>query len=82
MWSAADLAAPAWVELRREKKPDPTAVLHGLLEHDTAGDPMTGLRWSRRTTTTIAEELAKLGIAVSPNVAGEMLDFPGFIGWL
>jgi len=24
---------------------------------------MTGLRWSRRTTTTIAEELARLGIA-------------------
>jgi hypothetical protein len=27
---------------------------------------MTGLRWSRRTTTTIADELGKLGIAVSP----------------
>src|SRR5467141_4161658 len=48
-----------------KKTHDLIAVLHCLLEHDTAGDPMTGLRWSRRTTTTIAEELAKLGIDVS-----------------
>ena len=31
-----------------------------LLEHDTAGDPMTGLRWSRRTTAKIAEALGDL----------------------
>jgi hypothetical protein len=30
---------------------------------------MTGLRWSRRTTTTIAEELIELSIAVSPKLA-------------
>ena len=34
---------------------------------------MTGLRWSRRTTTTIAEELAQLGIAVSPNTVARLL---------
>lgn len=34
---------------------------------------MTGLRWSRRTTTTIAEELVKLGIAVSPNTVARLL---------
>jgi len=31
------------------------------------------LRWSRRTTTTIAEELAKLDIAVSPNTVARLL---------
>jgi len=34
---------------------------------------MTGLRWSRRTTTTLAEELVKLGIAVSPNTVARLL---------
>jgi hypothetical protein len=31
---------------RRKKTADIIAVLHCLLEHDAAGDPMTGLRWS------------------------------------
>jgi len=39
---------------------------------------MTGLRWSRRTTTTIAEELAKLGIAVSPNTVARLLHNMGY----
>ena len=34
---------------------------------------MTGLRWSRRTTTTIAAELAKLDIAVSGNTVARLL---------
>ena len=39
---------------------------------------MTGLRWSRRTTTTIAEELAKLGIAISPNTVARLLHTLGY----
>jgi len=39
---------------------------------------VTGLRWSRRTTTTIAEELAKLGIAVSPNTVARLLHAMGY----
>ena len=39
---------------------------------------MTGLRWSRRTTTTIAEELAQLGIAVSPNTVARLLHDMGY----
>jgi len=39
---------------------------------------MTGLRWSRRTTSTIAEELAKLGIAVSPNTVARLLHDMGY----
>jgi hypothetical protein len=34
---------------------------------------MTGVRWSRRTTATIAEELGELGIAVSPNTVARLL---------
>jgi hypothetical protein len=43
------------------------------MEHDTAGDPITGIKWSRRTTRKIAEQLATLGIAVSKNTVGRLL---------
>ena len=43
------------------------------MRHDTAGDPITGAKWSRRTTRKIAEELTTLGIAVSKNTVGRLL---------
>ena len=43
------------------------------MRHDTAGDPMSGLKWSRRTTTNISEQLTTLGIAVSKNTVGRLL---------
>jgi hypothetical protein len=44
-----------------------------LLEHDTAGDPMTGLRWMRRTTTNVAAQLSRLGIQVSARTVARLL---------
>lgn len=44
-----------------------------MLKHDTAGDPITGLKWSRRTTENIAEALGKKGILVSPNTVARLL---------
>lgn len=44
-----------------------------LMEEDTAGDPMTGLKWTRRTTAKISRELASLGIAVSPRTVARLL---------
>lgn len=44
-----------------------------LLEHDTAGDPMTGLKWTRRTTEKIAEALQQIEIPVSPNTVARLL---------
>ena len=41
--------------------------------HDTAGDPITGVKWSRRTTRKIAAELTVLSIAVSKNTVGRLL---------
>jgi hypothetical protein len=43
------------------------------MRHDTAGDPITGVKWSRRTTRKIAEELTAWGIAVSKNTVGRLL---------
>ena len=39
---------------------------------------MTGLRWSRRTTATIAAELDELGISVSPNTVARLLGQMGY----
>lgn len=48
------------------------------MEHDTAGDPITGLKWTRRTTAKIAEELESLGIEVSPKTVARLLKQMGF----
>jgi len=49
-----------------------------LLEHDTAGDPITGLKWSRRTTEKIAGELQTLGIKISASSIARLLKEMGF----
>jgi hypothetical protein len=43
------------------------------MRHDTAGDPMSGIKWTRRTTSNISGQLATLGIAVSKNTVGRLL---------
>ena len=43
------------------------------MRHDTAGDPVTGVKWSRRTTRKIAYELTALGISISKNTVGRLL---------
>lgn len=48
------------------------------MEHETAGDPMSGLKWTRKTTEKIAEQLAHLNILVSPNTVARLLRGMGF----
>jgi len=49
------------------------------MEYETAGDPITGLKWTRRTTEKIAHELANLGgIEVSANTVGRILKELGY----
>jgi hypothetical protein len=43
------------------------------MQHDTAGDPMTGLKWTHRTTAKIAAELQSLGIAISDRTVAKLL---------
>jgi hypothetical protein len=54
------------------------ARIEELMKYETAGDPMTGLKWTRKTTEKIAEELESIGITVSPNTAGKLLKKLGF----
>ncbi len=41
--------------------------------NDTAGDPMTGIKWTRRTTEKIADELGACGINVCANTVAKLL---------
>jgi hypothetical protein len=49
-----------------------------LMKYETAGDPMTDLKWTHKTTAKIAEELLTLGIEVSPNTVGRLLQQMGY----
>lgn len=49
-------------------------AIAALLEHDTAGDPITGIKWSRRTTAKIADPLRQqFRIDLSPNTVARLL---------
>ena len=37
-------------------------MIEELMEYETAGDPMTGLKWTRKTTQKVTHELKALGI--------------------
>ncbi len=43
------------------------------MEYETAGDPMSDLKWTRKTTQKIADELSTLGIIVSNTTVGKIL---------
>lgn len=49
-----------------------------ILKHETAGDPMTGLKWTRKTLEKISDELKKTDIHVSPNTVARLLRNLGF----
>ena len=49
------------------------AAIEAALQHDVAGDPITGIRWTRRTTEKIATELATLDIQVCPRTVARIL---------
>jgi hypothetical protein len=48
------------------------------MKHDTAGDPITGLKWTRRTTAKVAAELRTVGIEVSAKTVARLLKQMGF----
>jgi hypothetical protein len=49
-----------------------------LLRNETAGDPMSGLKWTRKTTRKVAEELRKLDIRISASTVNRLLKEMGF----
>ena len=53
-------------------------MIEFLLEYDTAGDPVTGVKWSRRTTAKVAMALGDFGITVSANTVARLLQQMGY----
>ena len=49
-----------------------------LLADATAGDPMTGLLWTHRSTRKLAKALRRQGIRVSANTITRVLHDAGF----
>lgn len=49
-----------------------------MLKDETAGDPVSGLKWTRKTTAKIAAELEYMGIKVSPRTVAKILKEMGF----
>jgi len=49
-----------------------------LLKYETAGNPINGLKWTRKTTEKIAIELSYVGIQVSANTVGRLLKKMGY----
>jgi hypothetical protein len=48
------------------------------MRDDTAGDPMTSLKWTRKTTRKVASQLRRLGLRVSANTVARLLKQMGF----
>ncbi len=44
-----------------------------IMKHETAGDPVSGCKWTRKTTAKIAKELKRAGIEGSANTVGRLL---------
>ena len=48
------------------------------MAHETAGDPVSGLKWTHRTTAKLAEQLHGLGIDVCPQTVARLLKAMGY----
>ena len=64
---------------RREiEQPKIMAVLESLVEPTTRGDPMSPLRWTCKSTRTLAVELKSLGFIASSTKVGALLRARGY----
>ena len=54
------------------------ANLKSIVEETTAGDPMSPLKWTSKSTRTIAEELTRCGHPVSSVTVGRCLEEMGY----
>jgi hypothetical protein len=49
------------------------AAIERLMKDDTAGDPITGIKWTHKTTDKISRQLRRVGIRVCGNTVGRLL---------
>ena len=66
---------------RKKVEEDDPGLLRRLkviVEETTAGDPMSPLKWTSKSTRTIAQELTRLGHSVSSVTVGRCLEDMGY----
>jgi transposase len=63
---------------REVEQPELSAALAALVEPEARGDPMSPLRWSCKSTRTLAGELQRQGYAVSHTKVGQLLKREGY----
>jgi hypothetical protein len=61
-----------------QRDPELMAALDALVEPDTRGDPMSPLRWTAKSTRTLAEELTSQGHRVGARTVAELLAGMGY----
>jgi hypothetical protein len=61
------------VENKLKKIPNVIKEIEELMKYETAGDPMSNLKWTRKTTQKIADKLATSAIKVSKTTVGKIL---------
>jgi hypothetical protein len=54
------------------------AAIQDLMVHETVGDPITGLKWTRKTLKKISRELSAIGIRVSRSTVARLLRQLGY----
>jgi Rhodopirellula transposase DDE domain len=84
---AADPTAPRPSRLRQpgagrkratDADPELASALELLVDPVTRGDPQSPLRWTCKSTTQLARELARQGHPVSPRTVGRLLKANGY----
>jgi transposase len=63
---------------RESEQPQLIEALQKLVDSGTRGDPMSPLRWTCKSTRTLAEELSRQGFSVSANTVGRLLSEGGY----
>lgn len=63
---------------REQQQPELIKALETLIEPETRGDPMSPLRWTCKSTRTLATELRRQRFQVSTNTVGRLLRACGY----
>ena len=63
---------------RADEQPTLLAALEALVEPTSRGDPVSPLRWTCKSLTNLADELARQGFAVSHTPVGYLLKQSGY----
>ena len=63
---------------RESEQPQLVEALRRLVDASTRGDPMSPLRWTCKSTRTLAAELSRQGFSVSANTVSRLLHECGY----